>query len=91
MTVRNADTVHARLVEGIRPDNPIVIQNLPNVDFSDSAGMLQLNAEITRQASMVSYVDAFYLLFLASLLVAPLILLMRPPKGGAAGPALHLE
>jgi len=91
MTVRNADTVHARLVEGIRPDNPIVIQNLPNIDFSDSAGMLQLNAEITRQASMVSYVDAFYLLFLASLFVAPLILLMRPPKGGAAGPALHLE
>jgi DHA2 family multidrug resistance protein len=89
MTIRNADVVHSRLVEGVRPDNPLV-QFLPNVDFSQAASLSQLNAEATRQASMVSYIDSFHLLFLASLVVAPLILLMRPPKGRAA-PAMHPE
>jgi DHA2 family multidrug resistance protein len=89
ITIRNADTVHARLVEGVRPDNPL-IQAMPDVDFSQTESLLRLNAEITRQAAMVSYVDSFYVLFIASLAVAPLILLMRPPKGRDA-PAMHLE
>ena len=89
ITLRNANTVHARLTEGVRPDNPLV-QSLPSIDFSQAASMLRINAEITRQAAMVSYVDSFYVLFIASLLVAPLILLMRPPKRREA-PAMHME
>jgi DHA2 family multidrug resistance protein len=89
VTLRNADTVHSRLVEAMRPDNPLE-QLQPDLDFSLSASLSQMNAEITRQAAMVSYVDSFYVLFIASLVVAPLILLMRPPKGRQAAP-MHLE
>ena len=89
ITMRNADTVHARLVEAVRPDNPLV-QLRPDLDFSQTASLSQLNAEITRQAAMVSYIDSFHVLFIASLVVAPLILLMRPPRNQAA-PAMHLE
>jgi DHA2 family multidrug resistance protein len=90
ITIRNADTVHARLIEGIRPDNPVLAQAMPNLDFSAPAGLVRLNGEITRQASMVANIDAFYLLFVAGVAIAPLILLMRPNRQAEA-PALHLD
>ena len=91
MTVRNADTVHARLVEGVRPDNPAVIASMPDLDFSSLGSLARLNGEITRQASMVSYVDAFYALFVITLVVAPLILMMRPPRKGVEAPTMHMD
>jgi DHA2 family multidrug resistance protein len=91
VTIRNASAVHARLVESIRADDPLVAQTMPNVDFSSAASLLQLNEEVTRQASMVSYIDSFYALFIAAAVVAPLILLMRPPKVANGGPAVHMD
>jgi DHA2 family multidrug resistance protein len=40
-------------------------------------GLAALNAEVTRQASIIAYVDDFKLLFVVSLLMVPLVLLMR--------------
>src|SRR3546814_4175626 len=77
MTVRNASTVHSRLVEGIRPDNPALSIAAPGFDFNVPESVARMNAEITRQASMVSYIDAFWFLFIVSLAVAPMVLLMR--------------
>jgi DHA2 family multidrug resistance protein len=91
MTIRNASTVHARLVEGVRPDNPAVSSAMPDLDFSSAAALARFNGEITRQASMVSYVDAFHALFVVTIIVAPLILIMRPPRTSAAAPAMHLD
>jgi DHA2 family multidrug resistance protein len=91
MTIRNASTVHARLVEGVRPDNPVIAHAMPDLDFSSIGSLAQMNGEITRQAAMVSYIDAFYALFLVTLAVAPLILLMRPPRKGATAPTMHMD
>jgi DHA2 family multidrug resistance protein len=91
MTVRNADTVHARLVESVRPDNPAAIVTMPDLDFSSLTSLAQVNGEITRQASMVSYIDAFHALFVVTLVVAPLILLMRPRRGDVAAPTMHMD
>jgi DHA2 family multidrug resistance protein len=91
LTIRNASVVHARLVEGARPDNPQLAQAMPDVDFSSTSSLLHLNAEITRQASMVSYIDAFHLLFIASLVMLPLILLMRPTRSSGDAPAMHMD
>ena len=91
MTIRNADTVHSRLVEGIRPDNPALGYAMPNFDFGSLPDLARLNGEITRQASMVSYIDAFYALFVVTLITAPLILLMRPPRKGAGAPTMHMD
>jgi DHA2 family multidrug resistance protein len=55
-------------------------------------GFAALNAEVTRQAAIVAYVGDFKLLFVVSLLMLPLVLLMRRPDSGAAvdlGAAAH--
>jgi DHA2 family multidrug resistance protein len=80
MTIRNAASVHSRLIEGIRPDNPVLAWRLPNFDFNAPAAVAALNGQITRQAGMVSYVDAFWGLFIVTLAMAPMIVLMRPAR-----------
>jgi len=94
MTVQNAATVHARLTESIRPDNPILYTAAPEFDFTLPASIARLNAEITRQAAMVSYIDAFWALFLMALAVTPLLLLMHAPRKAASArsePSAHAE
>ncbi len=92
MTIRNAATVHSRLVEGVRPDNPNIARSMPSLDFSSIESLLKINGEITRQAMMVSYIDAFYALFVVIILISPLILFMRPPrKQRGPQPAMHMD
>ena len=43
-----------------------------------------LNAEVTRQAAMIAYLDDFQLMMVLTLLAIPLVLLLRrPPRAGA--------
>lgn len=91
MTIRNTEIVHSRLVEGIRPDNPAMHRAMPDFDFGLTRSLQTLNAEITRQATMVSYVDAFYFLFVTSIVVAPLVFLMKPPGKNAPAPVVHID
>ncbi|WP_010186597.1 DHA2 family efflux MFS transporter permease subunit [Sphingomonas sp. PAMC 26605] len=89
LTIRNAAAVHARLTEGVRPDSAALPQGF---DFDLPSAVAAMNAQITRQASMVSYIDAFWLLFVLTLAVIPLLLLMRGPRKGAAdGPTIHMD
>ena len=76
---QNTQTVHSRLVEGLRPDNPLAQAPYLPAPFSltDTHGMAALNAEVTRQASMVAYVDDFRLIMLIALFSLPLLLLLR--------------
>src|SRR3546814_12645099 len=71
MTIRNAATVHSRLVETVRPDHPNVAKAMPGLAFSSLASLLKVNGEITRQASMVSYIYDFYALFVVICLISP--------------------
>jgi DHA2 family multidrug resistance protein len=73
LTIRNEAVVHARLVEGVRPDNPA----LGDFDFGALQAVARMDHEIARQALMVSYVDSFWLLFVACLVVMPLVLFLR--------------
>jgi DHA2 family multidrug resistance protein len=91
MTIRNAATVHARLVEGVRPDNPIMAQAMPGFDFNAPAQVARLNAAITQQASMVSYIDAFWLLFVLTLVAIPMLLLLRSPRRAAGDLHIHMD
>ena len=91
ITIRNAAAVHARLVEGMRPDNPVLAQAAPGFDFNVPQMVAQMNAQITRQAAMVSYVDAFWLLFLCTMAIIPMLLLMRSPRRSVAADDLHLH
>ncbi|HEX7983858.1 MAG TPA: DHA2 family efflux MFS transporter permease subunit [Duganella sp.] len=84
LLVRNTQTVHSALAEKITTANPALLDNLA----TPQAAAL-LNNEITRQASMIAYVDDFWLMLILTLCVLPLLLLIRPPSNAAPGePAL---
>jgi DHA2 family multidrug resistance protein len=74
--------VHARLAAATTSDNPMMrAPYLPSAySLSAPAGVAAFNAAITRQAAMVSNVDVFYLMFGATLVAAPLVLLLKPPQ-----------
>jgi DHA2 family multidrug resistance protein len=86
------NTVHSRLVEGLRPDNSLAQAPYLAAPFSLSTpgGMAALNAEVTRQAAMVAYIDNFKLLMFIALAALPLLLLLREARrrrSPAAAPA----
>jgi DHA2 family multidrug resistance protein len=76
----NTQIVHARLAEHLRPDNPMIPTLASHFSLTDPAGVAALNREITRQATMVAYVDDFKLMMLVSLASIPLVLLLRRPQ-----------
>src|SRR5256714_13146031 len=79
---QNTQVVHSRLVEGLRPDNPLAQAPFLAAPFSlrTPPGMAALNAEVTRQAAMVAYIDDFKLIMLIALASIPLLLLFREPR-----------
>jgi DHA2 family multidrug resistance protein len=75
-------TVHSRLVEHLRPDNPLAQAPYLLAPFSLQTpdGIAALNAEVTRQAAMVAYTHDFQLMMFAALAVLPLLLFIRDPR-----------
>jgi len=76
---QNTQIVHSRLVEHLRPDNPLTQGAFLGTPFGfdTSKHLAALNAEVTRQAAMVAYIDDFYLMMWLSLLSVPLVFFMR--------------
>jgi MFS transporter, DHA2 family, multidrug resistance protein len=70
------------MVERLRPDNPLAQAPFLPAPFSLSTpdGIAALNAEVTRQAAMISYIDDFRLMMLIALGVLPLLLLLRTKR-----------
>jgi DHA2 family multidrug resistance protein len=86
--------VQSRLVETVRPDNPLVGWRLPDLDFSSSASLGGYMGEVMRQASMVAYVDSFRVLFFLAVGIAPLSLMLKMVRGQpttAEAPPIHAE
>src|ERR1700752_1480607 len=79
---QNTQVVHSRLGEGLRPDNPLAQAPYLAAPFSlgTPSGIAALNAEVTRQAAMVAYIDDFKLIMLISLASLPLLLLLREAR-----------
>jgi MFS transporter, DHA2 family, multidrug resistance protein len=72
--VVNSQVVHSRLVQGLTMENPAARPWLNN-----QANMAALDGQVTRQASMVSYIDVFHLMFLVTAATIPVVLMMRKP------------
>jgi DHA2 family multidrug resistance protein len=90
LSYRSAQTVHSRLVEGLRPDNPITKTMSSSFSLTDPAGIAALTGEIERQAQMVAYINGFWALGVAAFAAIPLVLLIRSSRSAAAGP-VHME
>jgi DHA2 family multidrug resistance protein len=79
LVVQNTQTMHASLAAKVDPSNPVVRADLAGM-LSSIPGLEALNGELTRQATMVAYVDDFRLMFVITLACMPMLLLMRKPR-----------
>jgi MFS transporter, DHA2 family, multidrug resistance protein len=87
LLAENTQTVHSQLVQNLRPDNPLA-QHLPGPwSLGNASGIAALNAEVTRQAQMVAYIDDYKLMMIIVLLASPLLLLLRKPRPRGPAPA----
>jgi DHA2 family multidrug resistance protein len=83
LLARNTQISHADLAQHIT-DTSIPSLNLSQLDrfgvFSDAI-LASTNAEVTRQALMIAYIDDFYLMAILSVALMPLVLFLKRPKG----------
>ena len=79
---QNTQIVHSRLVEHLRPDNPLAQAPFlaAPFDLTTPSGIAALNREVTRQAAMIGYIDDFALMLIVILASLPLLLLVRVPR-----------
>ncbi len=89
LLVSNTQIVHSRLVEHLRPDNPLARPPHLAAPFSltSPSGIAALNAEVTRQAEMVAYIDDFALMMMIVVALIPLLLLVRRARAAKQSPA----
>ena len=85
LLTRNTVIVHAELAERVTSgssawNNPAVAGA-----FSVHAhgGAALLDRVVTQQAAMIAYIDDFWFMLFLTLLVTPLLLLIKPPRRGA--------
>jgi DHA2 family multidrug resistance protein len=95
LVARLAETtqiVHARLIEPLRPDNPLAQAPHLAAPFSltNPSGIAALNAEVTRQAAMVAYINDFALMMVLAIGSVFFLLLVRPPRRAAPAPPAAL-
>jgi len=85
LLVRNTQTAHSSIVTQITNANPALHDPAIAGAFglANPDGVVALNGEITRQASMIAYVDNFWLMMILTLLVIPLLLLVKAPRKNA--------
>jgi DHA2 family multidrug resistance protein len=79
---QNTQINHATLAEFINPFRSAMQQPwLPQAwDPATSAGVSALNAEVTRQAATIAYLNDFALMMWIALAAVPLVLLLRAPR-----------
>ncbi len=87
MLERNTQVMHAQLSQYANPLNPgLAGQAAGRIwDLSTLAGRAAMNAEITRQAAIVAYIDDYWMMSMLALAAMPLVLLLRPANARKGG------
>jgi DHA2 family multidrug resistance protein len=94
LLAEHAVTAHVRLVEGMGIGNALP-GNLPRaLDPSSLSGLVAMNAEVTRQATLIAYLGDFRMMMVMAIISIPLLLLIRRPAraraiGSPAADAAH--
>jgi len=82
LLVRNTQIAHASLTEQVNIANTNLqdpaLSTIYNLGSATGPGVL--NLEVSRQASMIAYLDDYWLMLLATLLVIPMLFLIRPAR-----------
>lgn len=89
LLAQNTQIVHAQLAEHVTPFNRMLQTGGAYLLWNSATppGLSALNAEVTRQASIIAYMNDFRLMLLICLPSALLLLLMRRPSIPATAPA----
>ena len=80
LTIRNTSAVESRLAEGIRPDNPILAMRDSGADFTLPGWVAGMDFTIIREATMVAYIDTYWLLGVAAARAVPVCFMMARPR-----------
>jgi DHA2 family multidrug resistance protein len=82
--VRTQSANYARMVEYVSPYNRVI--DMPSTmgawSIETTSGLAKLSNEIARQSIMIGYTNAWLLYTMAAVLVIPLSLLAKAPRGG---------
>jgi DHA2 family multidrug resistance protein len=91
MLIQQSAMAHERLAADIVPSDPMIRWDLPHMFDAAGGGLEALNAEVTRQGSMIAYDSVFSWMALFSLVLLPMLLILRPsatqPKAVEVGGA----
>jgi MFS transporter, DHA2 family, multidrug resistance protein len=87
LLAQNTQIMHAQLAEHVTPFNHMMQTGGAYLFWNSAAhaGLNALNDEITRQATIIAYMDDFKLMLLVALPPVLLLLLMRKPRGAPVG------
>ena len=77
--IRQSAAAHEGLAAHIAPSDPLIRWTLPQ-GFDAGGGLEALNGEVTRQGTMIGYDAIFAGMAVVSLLMLPLVLIMRPAR-----------
>ena len=92
MLAQNTQIVHAQLADQVTPFNRMLQTGGAYFIWNSASapGLMALNAEITRQASIIAYANDFKLMLMVCLPAALLLLIIRRGQPiAAAAPVLH--
>ena len=82
MLIRDSAAAHSGLSAHITVTDPVLRWAMPQMfSLQSGPGLSALNGELTRQGSMISYDALFSGMAVACLLLAPTLLLLKPPQG----------
>jgi DHA2 family multidrug resistance protein len=91
MLIRDAAAAHSGLSAHVTVTDPVLRWALPSMfNLQAGPGLSALNGELTRQGTMISYDALFSGMAIGCLLLAPSLLLLKPPRALPQGPGPEL-
>jgi DHA2 family multidrug resistance protein len=90
LLAQNTQVNHAELAASVTPFNPMLDPQAWGLTGTAALrGYAALDAEVTRQAAMIAYLDDFKLMMAVTLLAIPMLLLLRRPARPAGAGDAH--
>ena len=78
LQLRQTETLRGHMVSHVVPGDLLTDMRLP--ELASDPGLAALSAEVNRQAAMIGYNTAFGYMCLSSLLMLPIVFMMRPSR-----------
>ena len=78
--IRASKMAYAEMIPHIRKDNPAFLAQARQFNLSDPMTLAGLSGQVSRQAAMVGYIDAFKAIMIICFVAMPLLILLKQPK-----------